>query len=273
VQHNISKFLTATALLWSVAGIPPALAQSPAGQISLADIAAVCSGMETTIASGGRGVVGSTDFQFEVTPDKELRVTRTGGQLIGKIEKFTYQDYTKCIADLVAAIAQAPQPQPQGATPSEVVFEPATNRWSKESEVNIFVNNNGGEKELRNLRIGLYDAADTPVPFAKAPDNMDEVRLSAHGMAQLTLHMSASPMTIQVCTDIVDIASGKTIAQNHRLFFVVRGQPSSVDRFATATTGMAQRLEGRLSCPPDMREAVVQQRSNPSSSTGRRNSR
>jgi hypothetical protein len=89
-----------------------AVAQQPAlAQIDLKDIAAVCSGLQTATASGGRGKISTGNgYEFEVTADKELKVTQSG-QLISKIDKFTYQDYAKCVSDLAVALTRPVAPQ------------------------------------------------------------------------------------------------------------------------------------------------------------------
>jgi hypothetical protein len=102
-------------------------AQSPAAQITLEDIGAVCSGQEIAKASGGHGKIGSAGYEFEVTEDKELRVTRSG-QLIAKIERFTYQEYQKCLGDLSTLIR--PRSEIRFATCGLPAF--GLKGWSKE---------------------------------------------------------------------------------------------------------------------------------------------
>ena len=83
-----------------------ARAQIAAPQITLQEIASVCSGLQTATASGGRGKIGSSGgFEFEVSGDNELKIIQSG-QLISKIDKVTYQDYTKCISELAVVLSK-----------------------------------------------------------------------------------------------------------------------------------------------------------------------
>jgi hypothetical protein len=83
------------------------LSLAAAQSINLKDIAAVCSGLQTASASGGSGKINSGGYEFNVTPDKTLRITQSS-QLISKIDKFTYQDYAKCVSDLAVALTRPP---------------------------------------------------------------------------------------------------------------------------------------------------------------------
>jgi hypothetical protein len=86
--------------------LSPAQAQPTAAQIDLKDIAAVCSGLQTAHVSGGAGTIRTdSGYEFQVTPDKELKVIQSG-QLVSKIDRFAYQDYTKCVSDLAVALTR-----------------------------------------------------------------------------------------------------------------------------------------------------------------------
>jgi hypothetical protein len=107
VQANVIKLrgLVALGLVMVV--------QTPArAEVNINDVAAVCSGREAVTASGGRGKIGTSGYEFEVTADKNLVVTQSG-KLIAKIEKFTYQDYMQCLSSLVAALTPPPPPGPK----------------------------------------------------------------------------------------------------------------------------------------------------------------
>lgn len=111
---HLKKQIACALVAWMVFASLPVAAQPVANsppstyQIDLKDIAAVCSGLQTASASGGRGKISTSGgFDFEVTADKELRVTQSG-QLVSKIQQFTYQDYTKCVADLAVALTRPP---------------------------------------------------------------------------------------------------------------------------------------------------------------------
>jgi hypothetical protein len=80
--------------------------------VDIKDIAAVCSGFQAGTTSGARGKIGTSGYDFEVSADNDLVITQSG-QLISKIEKFSYQEYTKCLSDMTGALTPPPPPAPK----------------------------------------------------------------------------------------------------------------------------------------------------------------
>jgi hypothetical protein len=225
-----------------------ARAQQTAPDLNLRDIAAVCSGLQTASASGGRGEMSSAGgFDFQVSADKTLQITQSG-QLISKIEKFTYQDYTKCVTDITAALTRPPP----AAAPALTVQAMAYSNLDETGVSMTLLNPSATDADLHGLRVGFYDEANAPVAITEAPD-MRDLHLARNGGAPLVFSTSAFPRTVQICADIADAASGKTVA-NKRLFLVFRSlgtytPKTPVGQFVEATADESRRLGQSLACP------------------------
>jgi hypothetical protein len=113
IQAAMSRVRCTGLVIGGLLACAEAPAQQPTPAVDLKDIAAVCSGLETATAAGGRGTI-STDkgYSFEVAEDNQLRITQTG-RLISKIDHFTYENYAKCVSDIVSALTAVKPPPPK----------------------------------------------------------------------------------------------------------------------------------------------------------------
>src|SRR5271166_3000629 len=84
-----------------------ALAADP----TVRDVSEACSGpIIKGEVVGGRGKLGDSGYEFEITPDKKFNLYKSG-TLISSSEKFTYEQYSTCVIQLRQLLLSAPKPK------------------------------------------------------------------------------------------------------------------------------------------------------------------
>lgn len=78
---------------------------------TLKEIAEVCGGISGATVDGGKGTYTTgSGLDVDISADRTVTISRSG-ELLLKIERFTFQEYSKCLSDLFQAQAQPPQPR------------------------------------------------------------------------------------------------------------------------------------------------------------------
>jgi hypothetical protein len=93
MKYGFAALPVWVAILSSAIDPSPSMAQSSTAKPTPRDIMTICSSLKVTSLRVFGKVFTLSGYAYEVTGDKELRITRSDGQLIAKVQNFSYRDY------------------------------------------------------------------------------------------------------------------------------------------------------------------------------------